>query len=123
MAGCAAATWGAQHGASVVLVEKAPAVGGSAAYAGYIWTAPSLEIMREVNPDGDPVLAARLVEGYPEAMDWMRSLGIEVQEPVPVLGYGRGSATDMYRFLLTCERLVRDAIEARSSPVRTRSAW
>ena len=46
MAGLTAASKAAKDGASVVLVDKAPAVGGSAAYAGFIWTAPSIEVMR-----------------------------------------------------------------------------
>jgi succinate dehydrogenase/fumarate reductase flavoprotein subunit len=109
MAGLAAAARAAQEGASVVLVDKAPRTGGSAEYAGFIWTAPTLEVMREVNPDGDPTLAERLVEGYPSAMEWVRSLGVEVNASVTVLGYGRGSQTDMPQLLSTCERLIRGA--------------
>lgn len=109
MAGLAAAARAAQHGASVVLVEKAPRTGGSAVYAGFIWTAPTLEVMREINPSGDLALATRLIDGYPGAMDWVRSLGVDVRSPVTVLGYGRGSQTDMPQLLATCERLVRDA--------------
>jgi len=112
MAGLAAAACAVQGGASVLLIEKGEATGGSAAYAGFIWTAPTIEVMREVNPDGDPALAARLVDGYADAMAWVRSLGVEVAEPVPVLGYGRGSLTDMANLLLTCERLVRDSERA-----------
>lgn len=99
MAGLAAAARAAQGGASVVLVEKAPATGGSALYAGFIWTAPSVEVMREVNPAGDISLAARLVEGLPEAIDWVRSLGVDVGPAVTVLGYGRGRKTDMPQLL------------------------
>jgi succinate dehydrogenase/fumarate reductase flavoprotein subunit len=109
MAGLAAAARAAQQGASVVLVEKAPRTGGSAEYAGYIWTGPTLEVMREVNPGGDRSLAERLVDGYPGAMEWVRSLGVEVKDPVTVLGYGRGSQTDMPQLLSTCERLIRGA--------------
>ena len=93
----------------MVLVEKAPRTGGSAQYAGYIWTAPTLEVMREVNPDGDPALAERLVEDYPHAIEWVRSLGVEVKDAVTLLGYGRGRQTDMPQLLSTCERLIRDA--------------
>ena len=50
MAGLSAAAKAASEGASVVLVEKGEAIGGSAAYAGFIWTAPTAEVMREVNP-------------------------------------------------------------------------
>ena len=109
MAGCAAAVRAAQDGASVVLVEKASAIGGSAAYAGFVWSAPTIEVMRTVNPDADPHLADRLVTDYDDAVDWLRALGVEVGEPVTVLGFGRGRAIDTANFLLTCERTLRDA--------------
>ena len=114
MAGMSAAARACSDGASVVLVEKAPAIGGSAMYAGFIWTAPTVEVMREVNPDGDPALSARVVENYADGLNWVRSLGVDVADPVTVLGYGRGCATDMANYLLACERLVRDT--ARCSP-------
>jgi succinate dehydrogenase/fumarate reductase flavoprotein subunit len=108
MAGMSAAARACSDGASVILVEKAPAIGGSAMYAGFIWTAPTVDVMREVNPEGDPALSARVVENYADGLNWVRSLGVEVADPVTVLGYGRGCATDMANYLLACERLVRD---------------
>src|SRR3954449_9346234 len=108
MAGLGAAAKAASEGASVVLVEKGEAIGGSAAYAGVIWTAPTAEVMREVNPDGDPALGLRVVEGYDDALAFVRSLGAHVADAVTVLGYGRGCATDMANFLLACDRLVRE---------------
>jgi succinate dehydrogenase/fumarate reductase flavoprotein subunit len=109
MAGCAAALRAAQDGASVVLVEKTSAIGGSAAYAGFVWSAPTAEVMEAVNPDADPELSSRLVTDYDDAIDWLRSLGVEVGRPVTVLGFGRGRAIDTANFLLTCERTLRDA--------------
>src|SRR5579859_2943336 len=82
MAGMSAAARACREGASVVAVEKAPAIGGSAMYAGFIWTAPTVEVMRDVNPDADPELSARVVEHYAEAMQWIRSLDVAVAEPV-----------------------------------------
>jgi succinate dehydrogenase/fumarate reductase flavoprotein subunit len=111
MAGLSAAAKAASQGASVVLVEKGPAIGGSAVYAGYIWTAPTIEVMREVNPEADPILAEGLVEGYADALNWVRSLGVQVAAPVTVLGYGRGCRTDIANYLLACERLVRENCE------------
>ena len=108
MAGMSAAARACRDGASVMLVEKAPAIGGSAMYAGFIWTAPTVEVMREVNPDAEPELSARVVEHYADAMEWVRSLGVTVGDPVTVLGYGRGCATDMANYLLACERIVRE---------------
>jgi succinate dehydrogenase/fumarate reductase flavoprotein subunit len=109
MAGATAAARAAQAGASVVLVEKAPAIGGSAVYAGYIWTAPTVEVMRRENPGADPALSAKLVEDYEPALDWVRSLGVDVGQPVTVVGFGRGCATDVAGLLSRCERIVRDA--------------
>ncbi len=108
MAGLSAAAKAASEGASVVLVEKGEAIGGSAAYAGFIWTAPTAEVMRDVNPNGDLTLGRRIVEGYDDALAFVRSLGVRVAEPVTVLGYGRGCATDMANFLLACDRVVRE---------------
>jgi succinate dehydrogenase/fumarate reductase flavoprotein subunit len=108
MAGMSAAARAADAGASVVLVEKGPAVGGSAMYAGFIWTAPSVEVMRRVNPDAEPDLAAKVVADYADALDWVKSLDVAVADPVTVLNFGRGCATDMANYLLACERLVRE---------------
>jgi succinate dehydrogenase/fumarate reductase flavoprotein subunit len=109
LAGLSAAARAAQDGASVAVVEKGPSLGGSAVYAGFLWTAPTLEVMNEVNPDGDPELAGRLVEGFDDAIEWVRSLGVAMKEPVTVLGYGRGLETDMPGLIMACERVVRDA--------------
>jgi succinate dehydrogenase/fumarate reductase flavoprotein subunit len=108
MAGCAAATRAAREGASVVLVEKTSAIGGSAAYAGYVWSAPTLDVMRRENPEADIELAGRLVEEYDVAVDWLRSLGVEVGKPVAVLGFGRGRTIDTANFLLACRRSMRE---------------
>jgi succinate dehydrogenase/fumarate reductase flavoprotein subunit len=109
LAGVSTAARAAQDGASVTVVEKGPSLGGSAVYAGFLWTAPTLEVMREVNPDGDPDLAARLVTGYDDAIEWVRALGVSVKDPVTVLGYGRGVETDMTGLIAACERVVREA--------------
>ncbi|MFJ8487088.1 FAD-dependent oxidoreductase [Streptomyces sp. NPDC094038] len=108
MAGLSAAARVAAEGGSVVLVEKAERTGGSARFAGFIWTAPTVEELRRVNPDGDPELAAALVGGFADGVAWVRSLGVECRAPVPVLGFGRGHQVDTNHYLDTCERLVRD---------------
>ena len=69
MAGMSAAARACSEGASVVLVEKAPAIGGSAMYAGFIWTAPTVEVMREVNPHADPALSAPVVKDYAQGLN------------------------------------------------------
>src|SRR3954451_7101518 len=112
LAGLSAAARAVQDGASVVVVEKGPSLGGSAVYAGFLWTAPTLGVMREVNPDGDPELGARLVDGYDDAIEWVQSLGVATKEPVTVLGYGRGVETDMTGLIAACERVVRQGEDA-----------
>lgn len=108
MAGLSAATRALQGGASVIVAEKGPAAGGTAQYAGFIWTAPSVEVMREVNPHAVPELAEKVALDYPQAMAWVRSLGIDAQPPVTLLGYGRGCQTDIAGYLATCQRYIRE---------------
>jgi succinate dehydrogenase/fumarate reductase flavoprotein subunit len=116
LAGLSAAARAVQDGASVVVVEKGPRLGGSAVYAGFLWTAPTLDVMREVNPDGDPELGARLVGGYDDAIEWVQSLGVSTKDPVTVLGYGRGVETDMTGLIAACERVVRQGEDSEILP-------
>ncbi|WP_406486986.1 FAD-dependent oxidoreductase [Streptomyces phaeochromogenes] len=108
MAGLSAAARVAAEGGSVVLVEKAERPGGSARFAGFVWTTPTFDELRRVNPDGDAELAAALVDGFADAVAWIRSLGVECRPPVPVLGFGRGHQLDTNHYLDTCERLIRN---------------
>jgi succinate dehydrogenase/fumarate reductase flavoprotein subunit len=107
MAGLSAAAWSVRQGRSVVLVEKGE-LGGSAARAGFIWTAPTYDVLREQIPDGDPELAATLIDGFGPALDWVRSLGVEVQPAVTVLRFGRGHQTSVLNYLRACELTLRD---------------
>ncbi len=111
MAGLSAAAWSVHEGRSVVLVEKGE-LGGSAARAGFIWSAPSFDVLRTAIPDGDPELAARLIEGFEPAVDWVRSLGVEVQPAVSVLRFGRGHQMSILNYLRACELAIRE--DARS---------
>jgi succinate dehydrogenase/fumarate reductase flavoprotein subunit len=108
MAGLTAAARAALSGARVLLVERGPTLGGSGIYAGFIWTAPTHEVMAEVNPAGDPELRAALVDGFAGSVGWIRSLGVECKDAVPVLRYGRGHQFDTGQYLGLCERIVRD---------------
>src|SRR6476620_1047908 len=107
MAGLSAAAWSVRQGRSAILVEKGE-LGGSAARAGYIWTAPTYEALREAIPDGDPELAATLIDGFGPALAWVRSLGVEVQPAVTVLRFGRGHQTSVLNYLRACELALRD---------------
>ncbi|QYN39040.1 FAD-binding protein [Pseudonocardia sp. DSM 110487] len=108
MAGLTAAARAALLGARVLLVERGPTLGGSGIYAGFIWTAPTHEVMGEVNPEGDPALRAALVDGFAGAVEWIRSLGVECRDAVPVLRYGRGHQLDTGQYIGLCERIVRE---------------
>ncbi|MEU0074869.1 FAD-dependent oxidoreductase [Streptomyces sp. NPDC006332] len=121
MAGLSAAAQVAAEGGSVALVEKGDRTGGSARFAGFVWTTPTVEELRRVNPDGDPELAAALVGGFGEAVAWIRSLGVECRPPVPVLGFGRGHQVDTNHYLDTCERLIRDRGQEVLTSTRTRA--
>ncbi|MEU4314334.1 FAD-dependent oxidoreductase [Nocardia sp. NPDC024068] len=111
MAGLTAATRTLDRGRSVVVVEKAEAVGGSARYAGYAWTAPTRAVMDEVNPDGDPALRHALVDGFAGAVEWIRALGVHCGEPVPVLRYGIGHQFDTNQYIDECRRRITAAAE------------
>jgi succinate dehydrogenase/fumarate reductase flavoprotein subunit len=109
MAGLSAAARAVQAGARVIGGEKAESTGGSAQFAGFVWTAPSVEALREEIPAGDPALAEQLVGGYAPAIEWVRSLGIDVQPAVTVLRFGRGHAVDMANLLRRCQQIVKEA--------------
>jgi succinate dehydrogenase/fumarate reductase flavoprotein subunit len=115
MAGMSAAARAAQAGARVAVVERGPKEGGSAVFAEFIWTAPSVEVMREINPEGDPELGRVAVEEFAPAMEWVRSLGVSVGDPVELLGYGVGHQTDMAALF----RAYRAAVEGAGGEVFT----
>jgi succinate dehydrogenase/fumarate reductase flavoprotein subunit len=107
MAGLSAAAWSVREGQSVALVEKG-LLGGTAVHAGFIWTAPTYEVLREQIPDGDPALQRTLVDEFAGAVEWVRSLDVECLPAVTVLRFGQGHQTDMTNYLRICERVVRE---------------
>lgn len=108
MAGLTAAARSVQQGATVLLVEKGERCGGSAVHAEFIWTAPSLDVLREINPLGDPGLAAHLIGQRDAALAWVAGLGVAMGPEVELLGFGTGHRTDLAQLLSTLERIVRD---------------
>jgi succinate dehydrogenase/fumarate reductase flavoprotein subunit len=107
MAGLTAAVRSIRTGARVVLVEVAESVGGSAQYAGYLWTVPDKETMARVNPLGDETLRNAVVDGFDGALQWIRSLGVECKDAVPMLGFGRGHQFDTSHYIDECRRIIR----------------
>ena len=108
MAGLAAAARSVQLGAHVMLVEKGERTGGSAVHAEFIWTAPTLDVLRTVNPLGDEQLAERLIGGRGPALDWVVAIGVPIEPEVELLGFGTGHRTDVGALLSTMERIIRD---------------
>lgn len=106
MAGLTAAARAASEGLRVVVVEVGDDVGGSARFAGYAWTAPSHEVMDAVNPRGDVALRHALVDRFADGIAWIRSVGVEAQEPVTLLGFGRGHQFDTNQYVDRCRQLV-----------------
>jgi succinate dehydrogenase/fumarate reductase flavoprotein subunit len=109
MAGLTAGASAAQKGARVILVEKGPNLGGTALWAGFLWTARSLEAFRENVPDGDASLGEILVNGRDAAVEWVRSLGVNVAPAISMMKFGRGNQIDLPAYLRACERLIRDS--------------
>lgn len=111
-AGLTAAAKAVTTGARVLLLEKTGALGGSARYASYVWTAPDRDTMGRVNALGRTALGNAVVDDYPRVIDWVRSLGVFVGDVVPVLGFGRGRRVDMTDYLQRCSELVAQSANA-----------
>ena len=109
MAGLTAAASAAHHGMSVVLVEIGADVGGSGRYAGYIWTAPTREVMEEQNPAGVRELREIVVDHFAEAVSWIDSTGVETGPPQRILPFGIGHKFDTNHYIDTCRELVEQA--------------
>ena len=109
MAGLTAGAWAARNGARVVVAERAPTLGGSATFAGFVWTTPTFEALRAVNRGGDPELGRVLVDGFVDGVDWVRSVGADCGPAVTVLRYGRGHQVDTNGYIRACEQILRAA--------------
>lgn len=108
MAGLSAAGWAAQHGANVVVIEQAEAIGGSAFLSGgMLWTATSPERMAYYG-GGDAALGKVVCDVYPEAIAWLRARGIAVSEKMNAL-HGYGYQIDIIEHLQGCAALVEQA--------------
>lgn len=105
MAGLSAAALAAERGARVIVIEKAAEIGGSAILSGgYVWTVPSLKHMA-MEDDGDSGLSAVIINGYAEALAWLRQRGVVVSGMLPVL-HGRGYQVDIISHLRACSSVV-----------------
>ena len=105
MAGMSAAAWAAEHGALVIVVEKAAAIGGSAVLSGgVLWTASSAEKMTLYGA-GDSALGRVVFDTYPDAIAWLRRRGIDMSQRMDVL-HGQGYQIDIHGWIQHCQGLV-----------------
>ncbi|WP_213575331.1 FAD-dependent oxidoreductase [Rhodococcus sp. USK13] len=110
MAGLTAAANSARNGKKVCVVEVSGDVGGSARFAGYAWTAPTYEIMNAENPRGDESLKRALVDRFTDGIEWIRSVGIDVDDAQRILDFGgQGHKFDTNHYIDTCRRMVIEA--------------
>jgi succinate dehydrogenase/fumarate reductase flavoprotein subunit len=121
MAGLTAGARAAREGARVILIERAPALGGSMAFANYVWTTPTFEELRAVNPGGDPEMGHALVDGFAGGVEWLRSAGADLGPEQQVLRYGRGHALDTNGYVRVCEQILKAAGAEVLTGVQTRT--
>ncbi|WP_068084763.1 FAD-dependent oxidoreductase [Novosphingobium rosa] len=108
MAGLSAAGWAAERGARVIVVDRAPSIGGSAFLSGGVfWTATSPGTMA-LYAGGDPALGSVIFETYPDAIAWLRGRGIDITPRMNVL-HGYGYQIDIVAHLRGCADLVEGA--------------
>lgn len=114
MAGMSAAAYAAHQGATVLLVERAPEIGGSAVLsAGGVWAPMSIEQFSALNPGGDTALLTMLTDGYAEGIAWIRSLDVHVDPPArldEIMGFPAIShAIDILSYIHMCRATISHA--------------
>jgi len=109
MAGLSAAARAAESGAKVVVIEKAKEIGGSAILSGgFVWTVESTRKLRYHGGDADTALGAVVIDGYADAIAWLRSRDVQMSGPRNVM-YGRGYQIDIIGHLRSCVASVEHA--------------
>jgi succinate dehydrogenase/fumarate reductase flavoprotein subunit len=107
MAGLTAGAFAASRGLSVLLVEKAADIGGTALLSGGGVSCPAdIEIFKAANPGGNPIFADMLVGEYSRLIDWISGLGVDVTAPadietmIGIPAFTRG--VDIARYIALC---------------------
>jgi len=79
--GLCAALRAQELGASVLIVEKAEHIGGSAAASGgTIWCATTIQEWLKVQPQGDHTLGTTLIEHFYKGIDWLQQKEIPLEK-------------------------------------------
>jgi succinate dehydrogenase/fumarate reductase flavoprotein subunit len=105
MAGLSAAGYAAQRGSRVIVAERAPKVGGSAALSGgFLWTATSPERL-QLYAGGRADLGEVVLRNYQRGLEWMRENDVTIGRAVSVL-HGRGYQVDLARHFRNCTNFV-----------------
>jgi succinate dehydrogenase/fumarate reductase flavoprotein subunit len=91
MAGLCAAVRALEAGADVILLDKAPRLGGTTVLSGgRIWTFAEFDRLKEAIPDGDEVLQRSVFAALDAGFAWLGEQGVELGPEEPALGHGRG---------------------------------
>lgn len=79
MAGLCAAAAAAGQGSGVLVVERAPTIGGSAALShGTVWTASDTAELHRIDPGRYQRLGQSVIGGYDDAVSWLAASGAPV---------------------------------------------
>jgi tricarballylate dehydrogenase len=94
-AGMTAAAAASEQGATVLVLERAPTIGGSAAISGgYVWTANDQESLRHEDSGEFQVHGHLVVDGYNDVSAWLAELAPPLTDEQPNL-HGRGRKFDL----------------------------
>jgi tricarballylate dehydrogenase len=106
LAGMTAAAAASEQGAKVLVVERAPTIGGSAAISGgYVWTANDRESLRREDSGEFQLHGHIVVDGYADASAWLTALAPPLTDEQPNL-HGRGRKFDLPLLIATMARRV-----------------
>ena len=94
-AGLCAALTATQDGASVLLIEKAPRLGGSTRLSGgSVWTWANLEAMQRAIPGGNPVLQQLVHSRLDADRTWLAEQGLRLSPEKVFQANGRGQSIE-----------------------------
>ena len=106
LSGMCAAASASEGGSTVLVLERAPVTGGSAAISGgYIWTAPDLDGLRKEDAGEFQRHGHLVVEGYEDVTRWLSEFAAPVTGEQPTL-HGRGHKFDIPLLVATMTRAV-----------------